>query len=272
MLKKTEGIVLKSSIFGEADLIVTYLTSDHGLLKVFAKSPRKMKSRFGSSLEPLVYSKISFIGKEDANLPRLTQSDIIMPFHTLRENFKSFLSVSEILGLNLNFVPDREPNFNIFKLLLNILLKLESNSASKLYYLYYKMKFLEITGYLPSLDTCGRCGIMIRHVDMKMQRHRNTKNYESLRQYATAYPSHYNFYIAHGSIICEKCINNSNGSVKLSGSALRFYKSLLKWHISTINRVSAPEYFIYEITNVIDSHIQHINGEAVDKRKAWTFS
>ena len=80
MLQRTEGIVLRTFPFGEADLIVTYLTPDFGLIKLFAKSPRKFKSRFGSSLEPLTHSKISFWGKEDAPLPKLTQSDIMQPF------------------------------------------------------------------------------------------------------------------------------------------------------------------------------------------------
>ena len=48
MLRRTEGIVLRTFPFGEADLIVTFLTADFGLIKVFAKSPRKIKSRFGS--------------------------------------------------------------------------------------------------------------------------------------------------------------------------------------------------------------------------------
>ncbi len=58
MLKRTEGIVLRTIPFGEADLIVTYLTPDFGIIKLFAKSPRKTKSRFGSSLEPLSLVKV----------------------------------------------------------------------------------------------------------------------------------------------------------------------------------------------------------------------
>ncbi len=58
MLKRTNAIVLKTFPFGEADLIVTHLTYDFGLINTFAKSPRKIKSRFGSSLEPLTCSKI----------------------------------------------------------------------------------------------------------------------------------------------------------------------------------------------------------------------
>ncbi|HKN19111.1 MAG TPA: DNA repair protein RecO, partial [Dissulfurispiraceae bacterium] len=136
MLKRTYGIVLKNSVFGEADLIVTYLTPNYGLLRAFAKSPRKVRSRFGSSLEPLTYARISFFGKEEASLPRLTQSDIIKPFHVLRWDFKRLLNVSEILELCLNFLPEREPAPKIFKLLLHMMTMLESNADNKLFYLF----------------------------------------------------------------------------------------------------------------------------------------
>ncbi len=95
MLKRTEGIVLRTIPFGEADLIVTYLTPDFGIIKLFAKSPRKIKSRFGSSLEPLTHSKIAFWGKEDTALPRLTQSDILHPFHSIRDSLDCFSKVND---------------------------------------------------------------------------------------------------------------------------------------------------------------------------------
>ena len=81
MQTRTEGIVLKSMAYGEADVIVTYLTADLGIRKGFAKSARKIKSRFGGSLEPFTHSRITLLGKEDASLPRLTQSDITGQHH-----------------------------------------------------------------------------------------------------------------------------------------------------------------------------------------------
>ena len=136
MLTRTEGIVLRSNIYGEADLIVTYITRDHGLVKVFAKSPRKVKSRFGSSLEPLTYSKIAFIGKEDAGLPRLTQSDIVKPFHSLREDYGCFIRLAEILELMIHFLPEKEPNANMFALLLRMLTKLNPEHNNDLFFLF----------------------------------------------------------------------------------------------------------------------------------------
>ncbi len=239
MLKRTEGIVLKNFPFGEADLIVTYLTRDSGVLKVFAKSPRKIKSRFGSSLEPLTYSAISFIGKEDANLPKLTQSDILRPFHTLRENYLRFVDISDMLQLNIKFLPERERHTEFFNLLLSTLFKIESDSSNMLYTLYYRIKFLEIAGYLPSLNICGRCG---KRIDG------NLKN--------STPENGGNFYIAHGAIICEKCSTDLNDFIRVSTAALKFYMSLVKWQLSNISRINAPDYLLSEIGNVINSHIK----------------
>ena len=237
MLKRTDGIVLKSSAYGEADLIVAYLTPDYGLLRAFAKSPRKVGSRFGSSLEPLTYARIALFGREESALPKLTQSDIMQPFHSLREDLRCFLGISEILELNLHFLPEREPNREIFRLLLSILLKLEANRGNRLYFLYYKIRFLDLTGYAPRLDICGRCG-----------------------DRTSPASSHHDFYVAHGSVICPACISDGEESLRVSGSALKFYRSLVKWDLPTLDRIVPPEHLMPEIAGVIDSHIRYALG------------
>jgi DNA repair protein RecO (recombination protein O) len=44
---QTTGINLKSSPIGEADRLVTILTSDYGLIRVIAPGARKPKSSLG---------------------------------------------------------------------------------------------------------------------------------------------------------------------------------------------------------------------------------
>ncbi len=245
MLKRTHGIVLKNAVFGEADLIVTYLTPHYGLLKAFAKSPRKIRSRFGSSLEPLTYANISFFGKEDAGLPRLTQSDIIRPFHSLRCDFNCLLDISEILELCLNFLPEREPAPDIFKLLLNMMTTLESHAdgATKLFYLFYKMRFLQAAGYLPGLSACGKCGTKTSSWAFE--------NSKAERHY---------FYVEQGAVMCSRCITGGGGSMPLSRGSLKFYESLLKWDPSAIGRVNAPAHLVEELRDIIDEHIKYALG------------
>ncbi len=255
MLKRTNGIVLKNSVFGEADLIVTYLTPHYGLLRAFAKSPRKVRSRFGSSLEPLTYARISFFGKEEAALPRLTQSDIIKPFHVLRCDFKRLLNVSGILELCLNFLPEREPAPEIFKLLLHMMTMLESNADNKLFYLFYKMRLLQSAGYAPRLNACGKCGR-----DMGSLKSRETFRGGGRVISRAGQAEYHNFYVPQGTVICSRCFTGEGKSVRLSHGALRFHESLLKWDPSAIDRVNAPAHLVDELMDIVDAHISHVLG------------
>jgi DNA repair protein RecO (recombination protein O) len=229
MLQRTEGIVLKNSPFGEADLIVTYLTRDCGIINTFAKSPRKVKSRFGSSLEPLTWSRISFWGKEDAALPRLTQADILHPFDSLRSTLHCFLKVTELVDLTLNFIAERDASGKAYSLFIHTLRAMESGSDSPLLSLYYKVKLLEAAGYLPRLSGCGRCG----------------KKGES-------------FYLSHGAVLCETCSRGNGSSFGLSPGVLRFYQNLLDWDFAKIDRIKPSETLLAGLSRIIDEHVRYI--------------
>ncbi len=229
MLHRTEGIVLKTSLFHEADLIVTYLTKDYGLLKVFAKSPRKIKSRFGSSLEPLTHSWISFWGKQDAALPKLTQADIIHSFESLRSSLHSFLMISEFIELTMNFLAERDVNRKAYALFLSTMCSLEKEHATNLISLFYKIKFLDIVGFLPKLDACGRCG-----------------------------DAGEIFYISHGTILCKKCSGGAVSSYRLSKGGMKFYAHLLSWELPYLTRLKPAEAIVTEISSLVDEHMKFI--------------
>ena len=229
MLQRTVGIVLRTHPFGEADLIVTYLTRDFGIVKAFAKSPRKTKSRFGSSLEPLTYSSLSFWGKEDAALPRLTQSDIIHSFSALRESLRCFFRVSELIELTLHFVPERDLSRNVYSLLMQTLQTMESSCSTPLVPLYYKIKLLDMIGYLPGLHVCGRCG-----------------------------GSGDAFHISHGTVLCGKCSEGPEGASRLSPGARTFFLSLLKWEMTKVDRIKPAEVILTELSSLIDEHVRYI--------------
>lgn len=229
MLKRTEGIVLRTMPFGEADLIVTCLTLDFGILKLFAKSPRKIRSRFGSSLEPVTHSRIAFWGKEDTSLPRLTQSDILHSFHSIRDNLSSFLRVSEIIELTINFIPERDVNKRVYALLLQTLMDVENNHNTALMMNQYKVKFLKFAGFAPKLDSCGKCG-----------------------------KDGYCFYISQGSVLCEACATGIDSPIKISPAVLKLYTDLLTWDTAKIYRIKPSEMLLSELSDIINMHIKYI--------------
>jgi DNA repair protein RecO (recombination protein O) len=261
MFYRTEGVVLRTIPFGDADLIVSFLTPDLGLLKTFAKSPLKTKSRFGSSLEPLTHSRIAFWGKEDTTLPRLTQSDIIHSFQSIRDTLNCFFKISEIIELTLQFIPERETNTKVYALFLHTLHSIKNNPPSPpfnsplskggyrgvkggrgeldLGIIHYKIHFLKLAGYAPKLDTCGRCG----------------RDGQS-------------FYLSQGSILCEACAKGVNFPVRITQGAMKLYSDLLTWDITKIQRIRPSNMLLSELSDLINMHIKHILMKAL---KSETF-
>lgn len=248
MLRRTEGIVLRSLPYGEADLIVTYLTRDLGLARAFAKSPRKIKSRFGSSLEPLTHSKISLWGREDAALPRLTQSDIINSFQALREDYDCFLRLSGMLELSLNMLAEGEENRKAFDLLKGVMEQMQGD-CSPIHAVYYRVRLLELAGLSPNLKGCTRCGrVAIKVMDPPLK-----------------------FYMSQGSMICADCAVKLKGSwtpsyesripfeniLRLTPSCISLYETLKSWDVQKISRVKATAGLLRELSSMLDDHIEY---------------
>jgi DNA repair protein RecO (recombination protein O) len=259
MLRRTDGIVLRTFPLGEADLIVTFLTSDYGLIKTFAKSPRKIKSRFGSSLEPLTCSRISFWGKEDASLPRLTQSDIMNSFQRIRNDLRFFLKVSEIIDLTLTLVPEKDANRRMYMLLYNTLKAIErgvqalpGNSFSPkapseglhsgqatLYAMdflvnHYKVKFLKYAGFAPKLDACGRCG-----------------------------EKGFCFYVSQGAVLCGACARGMDMPVEISAAMRKLYEDLLFWDTEKVQRIKPSQMLLASLAEVMSMHIKYILSKSL---------
>jgi DNA repair protein RecO (recombination protein O) len=238
MLNITEGIILKSFPLGEADLIVTIFTLDFGLIRVFAKSPRKTKSRFGSSLEPFSYDKISFFGKDDTHLPRLTQADIINTFQGLRDNFQVFMKSIEILEVTLNLQPERMPTKELFYILLDALRKLDSEFNGERWRLFYKIKLLKYCGLAPQLSGCAICN-----------------SFSST------------FYIHEGGVICEDCVKGYPRKISLSQGAINLYITILKWNWDNLYKIKPSDVLNHELNNMIDKHIEYRSEKSIKTKQ-----
>lgn len=231
MVHKTEAIVLRTHHYGDADLIVTYLTPSRGVVKAFAKSPRKTKSRFGSSLEPLTHASIALLGKEQSAMPRITQSDIIHSYQSIRDNFDDFVHASRLIEILISFIPEGNGGkrlFDFFKNCLNLMTSMKE-PFKQTTYLFCLIRFLSFLGYAPSLAGCGRCG--------------KESTYFSPSQ---------------GTILCDRCVQRDDKVISLSRGTLNLYNHILTWPPSALNRIRPAPSLIAELSSTIDEHITYI--------------
>src|SRR5207247_11348137 len=76
-LHESDSIILKTYPLGEADRIVAFFSRDYGTLRGVANGARRMKNRFGASLEPLAHARIQFFEKENRELVRIQSAELI---------------------------------------------------------------------------------------------------------------------------------------------------------------------------------------------------
>src|SRR3954465_912811 len=82
---KTEGIVLRSIRYGEADRILHLYTPEHGRLSAIAKGVRRARSRFGGRLEPFFrLALILYEGRSD--LLTVTSAETLAGHPRLRQD------------------------------------------------------------------------------------------------------------------------------------------------------------------------------------------
>src|SRR5689334_13497784 len=72
----TQGIVIARTNYGEAARIITFLTPDHGKLKVMAKGVRKSKSKLAGGIELFSVSHIGIL-KGKGEVDTLVSSRLI---------------------------------------------------------------------------------------------------------------------------------------------------------------------------------------------------
>ncbi|MBF0556715.1 MAG: DNA repair protein RecO [Nitrospirae bacterium] len=224
---RAEGIVFKGFPLGEADMIMTIFTRERGFVRAFAKSPRKTKSRFGSALEPFSYIRISLWGKENAELPRLIQADIVHPFQKLREELNCFLRVSEIFEMTFMLIPEHVRQERLFDILLDTLRMQEADCGNPKAILCYKIKMLAAAGFMPRLSGCARCAGAGRR-----------------------------FYFREGSILCDNCGDPLSG-FELSHGAIKLFETLRLWDWSKLNRVVPTKSLTQELGSLLDLHIRY---------------
>jgi DNA repair protein RecO (recombination protein O) len=155
---ETEALVLRTYNFGEADKIVVFLTRTEGLVRAVAKSCRKLKSKYGASLEPFTVAKITYYQKENQELVALSRTEIVKSHFDLSGNAETLTGLAYMGDLVIEFSPPYEPNERLYRMVKACLDAIcESQSDLQTILRYFEIWLLKLEGYLPDIRRCGEC-------------------------------------------------------------------------------------------------------------------
>ena len=165
-LQTTQAYVLRTYTLAEADKICVFLTRDSGKVRGVAHGARKLKSRFGSALEPLTEVVLTYFFKETRELVSVSNCDIVRSsFHTASRDIETAGAHAYLAELLLEFLPDNEPNERIYRLTAATLEAIEDGLDLGLVLRYFESWLLRLMGYFPDLSHCANCQAAIASHD-----------------------------------------------------------------------------------------------------------
>jgi DNA repair protein RecO (recombination protein O) len=159
-LHHSEAYVLRTYTLKEADKICVLLTRESGKVRGVAQGARRLKSKFGSSLEPFTEVLVSYLQKENRELVTISSCEIIKSQFPV-DLSGEYLGVLHYLAeLIIEFVPDHEPNPHVYRLAGAAMDVLREGTPAHFGPLarYCEIWMLRLAGFLPDLARCANCG------------------------------------------------------------------------------------------------------------------
>lgn len=156
-LHQSQAFILKSFKLGESDKIVVFFTRSLGKLRGVARGARLLKNPFGSGLEPFTHANLIFFEKRPGELVQIDSCDIIRSYYTFQREMVIASLLAYLGDLVDGFFQERDPNDNLFRLLLAGLKGVESHIEPLIIARYFEVWLLRLNGLFPSLRSCSQC-------------------------------------------------------------------------------------------------------------------
>lgn len=158
-LHDVQALVLRTYKLAEADKICVLLTREAGKLRGVAYGARKMRSRFGSSLEPFTEIAVTYFEKEGRELVSISNADIVRShFDDATQSVEASAAMSYLADLLCEFLPDHEPNETIYRLVAATLDAFATGGDPITLVRYFEVWLLKLAGFYPDLRVCATCG------------------------------------------------------------------------------------------------------------------
>jgi DNA repair protein RecO len=167
-LRESDAIILKTYPLGEADRIVAFFSREHGKVRGVANGARKMKNRFGASLEPLTHSRVQFFEKENRDLVRIQSAEILDSPMPLFADYDRAVFAGQLVDLTDRFLPEHQPHDAVFRLGLMMREAVKNNCPLEIAACYFEVWMLRLAGVFPDLFRCAVCA---RTLDVIEERH-----------------------------------------------------------------------------------------------------
>jgi DNA repair protein RecO (recombination protein O) len=158
--RETEAIILKTFPLGEADRLVSFFGRSSGRIRGVAAGARRVKNRYGSTLEVLSHVQLWYIEKETRDLVRIQQAELLESFNKSQTDYGLSTGLAVISEIAENILPEHEVSEPMFRLILMAVREVERTGDWNLPLSYFAFWTVRLGGWLPRFDRCVSSGTL----------------------------------------------------------------------------------------------------------------
>lgn len=238
MLQKCEGIVIRTTDYGETNKIVTIFTREWGKIGVMARGAKKPNSRLSSITQ--LFTHGYFLVQRGSGLGSLQQGEIATSLRSIGEDIFLTAYASYIVELTDKCTEEKKPNPFHFELLFQTLNYMNEGYEPDILMNIYEMKMLNVMGLYPILNQCSVCG---------------------------STDGHFSFSIREGGFICHRCVEKDPYHYKLSPAAVKLLRLFYYFDLSRLGNISVKAETKAELKNVINAYYEEYSGLHLKTKK-----
>ena len=116
--RETEALILKTFPLGEADRLVSFFGRSSGRVRGVAAGARRLKNRYGSTLEILSHVQLWYVEKETRELVRIQQAEPLESFHKSQSDYGLSTGLAVVSEVSELVLPEHEVSESMFRLIL----------------------------------------------------------------------------------------------------------------------------------------------------------
>ena len=231
----SDALVLDCRDHGEADIIVTLLSPQHGKVSALAKHAKKSKRRFVNKLEIFSFLHIINRNRPASGFALLQEADLLNGFINIRRSIPSYFAASVIREVLLATIHEGERDEELFKLTLWAFHMLDRGQPPQTVIALFLPRFFAVIGYRPEFGKCLSCNALV---------------HASLRQ---------EFSIHAGSVLCPRCTSTTHHTVlNVSAGTIRFLQSTQNEPLERLNRLKASGMILTEALALLYRYGKHL--------------
>ncbi len=232
------SIIMKKMDRGEADEMVIFISREKGWLTGVAKNSRKSRVRFGGHLEPLCIVDIVVRSRQKDNMVWIDEAHMLTAFLKIRNDMELVARTSYFLELASVFLPEGQPDENVFDFLENFLVTVDRSTPSPMEFLLHEIHLLALLGYRPVFSNCPIC----------------EKGFS---------PNTDAFFTPNLGGICHRaCLDErSSTTIRISPATLAALRHLLDSDSRLAGRIKIGRMARAEVRESLSAFVRHIRGE-----------